>query len=257
MIQLEDVHFKIGKNQILEAINHQFERNQIHMILGANGAGKTSLLKIIAGLNQKFMGSVWFEGKSLDTYSPSQLAKKRAVLSQHINFAFPLSVEEIVTMGRYPYFNGKPRKSDLQIIDEIIHFFDLASFRNRQYHTLSGGEQQRVQFARVICQLWDTTEVSKVLLLDEPLTYLDIGNQHSFLKKMQQLVNEHNFTIIGIIHDLSLALRYANQIVMMKNGKIIASGETKATISTELIASTYEIQSEIYEYNGKLKVEVI
>src|SRR5205085_12265846 len=131
-----------------------FAPGQMHLIVGPNGAGKSTLVKLLARLLRPQSGVIEYDGEDASNAKELDLARRRAVLSQAVEVAFPLDVREVVMMGRYPHFGGRPGPVDLQIVDEMIEVFDLREFENRNYQTLSGGERQRVNFARVLGQLW-------------------------------------------------------------------------------------------------------
>jgi iron complex transport system ATP-binding protein len=181
MLKLDNISFQIGKKCILNDINLSFEPGRISMILGPNGSGKSSLLKIFSGAESNFNGKVYYDGIDLTTISNESLAKKRAVLSQQSHLQFPLQVKEVVMMGRYPHFSFQPTKQDEEIYVEVISKLKLNHLQNRNYLTLSGGEKQRVHFARVLAQLWSIPEnENRYLFLDEPLNSLDINFQQEF-----------------------------------------------------------------------------
>jgi len=156
------------------------------------------------------------------------LAKRRAVLSQAIEVAIPLSVREVVMMGRYPHFGGSPAPTDHKLVDELMEFVDVTEFAPRNYQTLSGGERQRVNFARVLAQVWPTEHQTsefprcRYLFLDEPLTFLDIHHQIDFMKKVRDFAAATDAVTIGVVHDLNLAAKFADRLYMLKDGRIIA-----------------------------------
>src|SRR5689334_8691534 len=158
MLSARDITFKIGNNRLIEDISVSFLPGKLHLIIGPNGAGKSTLIKVLARLLRPQHGSVAYEGIDVRDAREADLAKQRAVLSQAIEVAFPLSVREVVMMGRYPHFGGRPGPVDEAIVDELMAFFDVMEFSNRNYQTLSGGERQRVNFARVLSQLWRSEE---------------------------------------------------------------------------------------------------
>src|SRR6185369_9814202 len=148
------ITFRVGNKALISAISLAFEPGKLHLIIGPNGAGKSTLIKVLARLLRPHSGNVSYEGVDAKDASEADLAKRRAVLSQAVEVAFPLSVREVVMMGRYPHFGGRPGPADEQIVDELMRFFDVTEFKDRDYQTLSGGERQRVNFARVLAQLW-------------------------------------------------------------------------------------------------------
>src|ERR1044071_1904381 len=153
MLEASEITFRVGAKTLLSDISVSFEPGRLHLIVGPNGAGKSTLIKVLARLLRPQTGVVKYEGEDVSRAAESELAKRRAVLSQAVEIAFPLTVREVVMMGRYPHFGTRPGPSDEKIADELMDFFDVQEFRERNYQTLSGGERQRVNFARVLAQL--------------------------------------------------------------------------------------------------------
>src|SRR6185437_17062607 len=149
-----NISFSVGSKVLISDISATFAPGGLHLLVGPNGAGKSTLVKVLARLLRPQTGTVEYEGADVSHVSEAELAKRRAVLSQAIEIAFPLTVREVVMMGRYPHFSGRPGPTDDRIVDEVMHHFDVTEFKDRYYQTLSGGERQRVNFARVLAQLW-------------------------------------------------------------------------------------------------------
>lgn len=251
MLTGKNIGFMAGKKKLLEDISVQFQPGIINLILGPNGAGKTTLLKILAGQLNGYTGDVFYEDRNLKQLSIRELAKSRALLSQHTELAFPLRVEEVVMMGRYPHFTTNPSKRDIEAVEEAISLFNLHELRTRNYLTLSGGEKQRVHFARVIAQIWYPVEGSRsFLLLDEPLSFLDIFFQHDFMNKVISLMESKKLVVAGIIHDLQLAARYAGHAIILQQGKIIAAGGKEAIFTKDLLKKAYNVEVEVENRNG-------
>src|ERR1051326_8710718 len=168
MLTAKDIAFRIGNKSLLSNISLTFEPAKLHLIIGPNGAGKSTLIKVLARLLRPQGGNVRYEGVDVNDAAEADLAKRRAVLSQAVEVAFPLSVREVVMMGRYPHFGGRPGPTDEQIVDELMQFFDVTEFADRDYQTLSGGERQRVNFARVLAQLWQGGSCSSGFCASSP-----------------------------------------------------------------------------------------
>src|SRR3954470_10682614 len=154
MLEAGNITFRVGQRALISEVSVSFAPGQFHLIIGPNGAGKSTLIKVLARLLRPQTGKVEYEGVDVRNTSEWELAKRRAVLSQAVEVAFPLTVREVVMMGRYPHFGGRPGPVDEKITDELMEFFDVIEFSERNYQTLSGGERQRVNFARVLAQLW-------------------------------------------------------------------------------------------------------
>jgi iron complex transport system ATP-binding protein len=242
MLTASNLTFRIGSKPLLSDISASFAPGKLHLIIGPNGAGKSTLIKMLARLLRPQTGRVEYEGIDVSQTSETDLAKRRAVLSQAIEAAFPLTVREIVTMGRYPHFGVRPGPADEKIVDDVMEHFDVTEFSYRNYQTLSGGERQRVNFARVIGQLWrgDSTDANcRYLFLDEPLTFLDIRHQIDFMKKIQAFAAAPDVVTVGVVHDLNLAASFADHIVLLNHGRIVANGTAAEVLTAERIQAVF------------------
>ncbi len=247
MLDVKGISYNIGKKQILHDISLQFLPGTFNMILGPNGSGKSTFLKIVSGELRDFKGTVLYENKKLSGFPKVSLAKVRAVMSQQPELSFPLTVDEVVMMGRYPHFSFHPNKRDIAICDEVMHRMNLLSFRDRNYLTLSGGEKQRVQFARVLAQVWEKPVTGyRYLFLDEPLTSLDINYQQEFLQIAAGFIKSHT-VVVAVIHDINLAIQYADRLFFLKEGRLIADGPTKEILTVELIRNVFGITTMVIE----------
>jgi iron complex transport system ATP-binding protein len=248
MLKLDNISFQIGNKCILNDINLSFEPGRISMILGPNGSGKSSLLKIFSGAESNFNGKVYYDGIDLTTISNESLAKKRAVLSQQSQLQFPLQVKEVVMMGRYPHFSFQPTNQDEEICIEVISKLRLNHLQNRNYLTLSGGEKQRVHFARVLAQLWSIPEnENRYLFLDEPLNSLDINFQQEFLQIAKSFLNPQTI-IVAIVHDINLAVRFSDQISFLKSGNIVASGIPNEIVKPEMLEDVFGVKTMVIKH---------
>ncbi len=241
MLTAENITFRVGNKPLLADVSVSFAPAKLHLIVGPNGAGKSTLIKVLARLLRPQKGKVEYEGIDVAHASEAELAKRRAVLSQAVEVAFPLTVRELVMMGRYPHFAGRPGPADEKIVDEVMAHFDVTGFSNRQYQTLSGGERQRVNFARVLTQLWLDASCCRYLFLDEPLTFLDIRHQIDFMKKIKAFAAASDVVTVGVVHDLNLAARFADHIVLLSEARIVASGAPTEVLTTERIHSVFGV----------------
>ena len=252
MLSAENISFKIDHKYLLHENTIEFEAGKFHVIMGSNGAGKTTLLKLLAGDQKPSSGKIILFEKELNHYSKKELATKRAVLSQHYNISFPISVNDIVLMGRYPYFRNNPGTNDLTICKQAMQLMDVYDLSERDYNTLSGGEGQKVQMSRVLSQIWEARDgEEKLLFLDEPVSHLDIKYQHQLLTAAKNLCN-HHATVIAILHDINLSIAYADRILFMKQGKILHDTTELSKITKEVIHEIFDVSSSIlYPPNHK------
>ena len=253
MLEAGNVTFRVGNKALISDVSARFEPGRLHLIIGPNGAGKSTLIKVLARFLRPQTGRVEYEGEDVHHASESELAKRRAVLSQAVEVAFPLTVREVVMMGRYPHFGGRPGPVDEKIVDELMKFFDVTEFGGRNYQTLSGGERQRVNFARVLAQLWrdgsasahdasSTRSSCRYLFLDEPLTFLDIRHQIEFMKKVRAFTDATDVVTVGVVHDLNLAARFADQIVLLNQGRVVANGTPAEVLTADHIRDVFGVE---------------
>ena len=245
MLSTKNISYSIGKKEILKNISIDFLPGEFNMILGPNGSGKSTFLKIFSGELKPNEGEVFVDAQQLSTFKKEVLAKVRAVMTQQPELSFPLMVEEVVMMGRYPHFTFNPNKKDIDICHEVMERMNLISFKERNYLTLSGGEKQRVQYARVLAQIWEKpTEGYRYLFLDEPLTSLDINYQQEFLQIAREFTNEGT-VLIAVIHDINLAIQYADKLFFLKEGELIAHGNPKDILDEALIKRVFNVKASI------------
>lgn len=247
MIIAEKVTFNVNGKSILNDVSVQIPFAKVTAILGPNGAGKSTLLKCLTGLKQCDSGKISFNGAALNSYSLESLSRLRAVLSQSTPVDFPFTAFEIVKMGRNPYGNDNSAQQDDDIVNKALASLDALAMKDRIFPSLSGGEQQRVQLARVVAQLWE--QQSAYLFLDEPTSALDLKHQHQVLNLVTELAANRNMAIIIVLHDLNLALRYADQVLLLKDGKLFASGDTRNVLTAKNIESVFEVPIDAVFYD--------
>ncbi len=248
MIQTKNLTYSIDDKVLINNLSLNFSEDKLTLIVGANGAGKSTLIHLLSQELSLTDGSILFNDRDIVSISKAEMAQQRAVLSQDVELSFPLSVQEIVMMGRYPHFKNSASNQDIKICDDAMKFFNVDQMIDRNYMTLSGGEKQRVQFARVAAQIWpDDSNKTKYLFLDEPLTYLDIYFQYQFMDKLKELMKLQKMIIIGVVHDINLAFQYADNVVMLSKGNKIADGANKAVFTSENIKKTFSMEAKFFQ----------
>jgi len=244
MLKTEKIYYNIGKKLILNNISAEFNPGEFNMILGPNGSGKSTFLKIFSGEVTGYDGTVLYGGEKITHLKKEELAKSRAVMSQQPELSFPLMVDEVVMMGRYPHFIFNPGKKDESICNEVMERMNLTPFRERNYLTLSGGEKQRVQYARVLAQIWEKPKNGfRYLFLDEPLTSLDINYQQEFLQVSREFIKDT--VLIAVMHDINLAIQYADKLFFLKEGELLAQGTAKDILTEELIKNVFNVKTSL------------
>ncbi|MDE3152196.1 MAG: heme ABC transporter ATP-binding protein [Gemmatimonadota bacterium] len=244
MVEVRGVHYRVNDAHILRDVSVAFRPGRFNVILGPNGAGKSTLLKVATGLLAPTEGEVRFDGRDLRELGADTLARRRAVLSQHVELAFPLSVQDVVLMGRYPHYRRVPTARDRDIVDRALAIVDMTHKRAQAYPTLSGGEQQKVQLARVLAQIWnyDAPDGDKVLFLDEPTSSLDVHYQLHLLDVARELLGFH-CTVIAVLHDLNVALQYGDAFVVLEDGRVAEATDDPNLISASLLERVFKVRA--------------
>nr|WP_068890122.1 heme ABC transporter ATP-binding protein [Pedobacter panaciterrae] len=254
MIRVEELTYKVGNRQLVDGLSFEAHSGEMLAILGANGAGKSTLMKLLCREMRPSSGKIYIKEKELMNYRLEDLAKTRAVLSQHNTLSVSFVVDELVMMGRYPHFDQKPASNDFAVVRRVMQDTGISHLSGRDYNTLSGGEQQRVQLARVIAQVYETPNAC--LLLDEPTNGLDIQFQQQIMVLARKLADS-GYCVICILHDINYASRFADRILMLKNGKKVAEGMPIEVINCENIHETFSIKVKLMaceDYNCPLVI---
>ena len=247
MLEVQQVSYSVSEKLLVKKASMQILPGEFVVIMGANGAGKSTLLKMMSGALLPTEGKILFNGIEPRKYKIEELAKYRAVLSQHYHISFPIQAYEIVLMGRYPYFDNKPTKTDESIVNLAMETMQVSHLSSRDYNTLSSGEAQKVQMSRVLSQIGETTlQQTKLLLLDEPVSHLDIKYQHQLLKEAKLLCLK-NVGVVAVLHDINLALKYADKILFMKDGEILQSIAKQEPVTAQLLMQVFDIEVKIFD----------
>lgn len=250
-IKTEDVKFNIGDTEIIKGINIDVSNKDFVGIIGPNGSGKSTFLKCVYRTLKPSSGIIKFDDISLSKLSVKESSRKMAVVSQHNYYDFDFSVGEIVLMGRSPHKKMMERDSqkDYDIMKESLRKVDMLHFKDRNFNTLSGGEQQRIILARALAQ--DT----ECLILDEPTNHLDIKYQLQLMNVVKKL----DIEVIAAIHDLNIAAMYCDKIYVLKDGKIVAYGSPNEILTPKLIKEVYEVNAIVNknEENGIINISYI
>ncbi len=238
MISADHVTVTRSGRKLLDNVGLDLQPGRFTVVIGPNGAGKSTLMKVISGEMKPDVGFVLYHGTSVDLCQPVELAKRRAVLPQATQLAFPFTALEIVRMGAVAQGAFNPTEQARQALSRV----GLRGFESRPYPSLSGGEQQRVQFARALAQVPQPVAdgVPRALFLDEPTASLDLGHQISVLEIARDFANAGGI-VLAILHDLNLAAEFADHLVVLNHGRVVAEGACAETVNDEIIASVYGI----------------
>lgn len=255
MLKAENISVRIGGKTLLDKVDAEFLPGKLNLVIGPNGAGKSTLMKVLSRQMTGYDGKVLYGGVNSRALRGKALARMRAVLSQNVDLAFPLKVWEIVMMGRYPHFAGSPRAVDEEACLAALKFFEVEEMADRNYMTLSGGERQRVHFARVLTQLWyPAPGHGRYLLLDEPLTFLDVHYQFQFMHKVIDLLRQPDLVVVGVVHDLNLAARFGDVVHLIQNGRLVASGPKEVVLTETNVQNAFHLKPIIYREERGLRL---
>jgi iron complex transport system ATP-binding protein len=246
MINVDNVSFSYNeKVQIIRDVTTEIEDKKITTILGHNGCGKTTLLKLIAHLIRPQAGSISLDGKDVSEFSNKNLAKRIALLAQK-DYSSDITVEQLVSFGRYPYqrYGMGLSQKDKDRVDYALREIHIEQFRNNSILHLSGGQKQKVYIALALAQDTD------IIILDEPTTYLDINVRFEIMDLVKRL-NQSGKTIVMVLHDLDLALEYSDNIILMDQGRIVIQGPKQEVIESKMIEKIFNVELYPINYKGK------
>lgn len=245
MIQVKDISKQFGDRVILDEISLSFPKGKITSLIGSNGAGKSTLLSIISRLLNQDKGSVFVNDMKSSDYKSSALAQQLSILKQFNNIELKLTVQELVSFGRYPYSQGRLKSEDHQKIAEAIDFLDLDAIKDAYLDELSGGQRQRAYLAMVVAQDTD------YILLDEPLNNLDMRHSVQIMRILRRLTEELGKTVIIVLHDINFASHYSDCIAALKDGKVKYFGNADEIINEKILKDIFGISFCISQSGGK------
>jgi len=245
--ELNDVGCRLGGAEVLAGVDLRIAAGRLVVMVGPNGAGKSTLLGVLAGDLPVTGGSALLDDRALSAWGPRALAQRRSVLPQSYDVSFGFSVRDVVAMGRYPWTSVADIDRDEQMIAAALERTDTTHLVDRVFRTLSGGERARVSLARVLAQDTD------LVLLDEPTAALDLRHTEEVLGVARELVRAGR-TVVVVAHDLSLASAYADDLVVVDRGRVVAHGSPVDVLTPELIHSTYGLAVEVHHVRDRLVV---
>lgn len=237
VIEVSHLSVRIEQKPVLTDINISLRAGEVTALLGPNGAGKSTLLKSLCQEVELEAGQINIHDQPLTQWDRKKLAKSLAVLPQHASLTFPFQVHEVVEMGLYPLTLSQ--RQGQQLIDKQLKHLDLTALKYRSYPTLSGGEKQRVQLARVLTQLAQSDK-PPILLLDEPTSALDLAQQHRVLKLARSLAHDSHYAVVVVLHDLNQASRYSDRLVILEKGKVVSDGVPHEALTPETIRQVWQ-----------------
>lgn len=244
-MEVKNLTVGYGKKIIVENQSFKLDKPEIISIIGANGSGKSTLLKTMARLLKPKSGEVLLDGENIFKLNTKEVARKVAMLPQSTSAPEDMTVERLVRIGRSPYkqFMKELGARDAEIVKEAMEATQILKYRDRPVSSLSGGERQRAWLALTLAQEPD------ILLLDEPTTYLDSHHQLSLMNLVRETHKKKGITVVMILHDLNLALRYSDRLIAVKDGAIVGDGSPQALMTKENLRDWFHIEADILMRN--------
>jgi iron complex transport system ATP-binding protein len=244
MLRVQGLNFSYRSTNVLKDVGIELNKGEVLSIVGPNGAGKTTLLKCIVGIVKQEKGTISIDGKDASRMKRMALARCVGYVPQSSPSKFPITVFDAVLMGRRPYITWKPSEKDLEMVADIIKSMDLEDIALRDFDQLSGGQKQKVLLARAVAQ--DTA----YLLLDEPTSNLDLKHQMEVMEMIFSMVKSNGVAAILAMHDLNLASRFSDRMMMLNGGRIFCIGKPQEVITVENIRAVYGVEATISQNNG-------
>ena len=240
LLSVEDLSFSWGENEVLKGINFTIQPGEIVAILGVNGAGKSTLIKCINRIIKMDSGTVKVFSKDLQSLNLIELSKLMSYVPQSVRTSFGIDVFEVVLLGRRPHINWRVSSRDQKIVSQTLQFLSLEEFAFRRFDQLSGGERQRVIIAKAIAQ------DANLILMDEPTSDLDLKNQIGTMKSIAEMISQNSGkSALIAIHDINIAAKYADRILLLHEGKIVSNGPPSDVLTSENIAAVFGVSSQI------------
>jgi len=231
----ENIIFHAGQRTLINDVSLSLSQGELVALIGPNGAGKSTLLRLLTGYLKPAGGRCTLAGTPLEEWHPEKLSRSRAVMRQSTQLGFDWPVEAVVGMGRAPW----TRYPEAAVVHEVMAVTGCLPLAGRQFAALSGGEQQRIQLARALAQLWQQGAPRGWLFLDEPTSALDLYHQQHLLRLLKSLTRQGNLHVCVVLHDLNLAALWADKIMLLHNGEMVSHGTPKQVLQADALARWY------------------
>lgn len=245
MVNIMNVSKKYNDKTVLEDISVDIQKGTITSFIGPNGAGKSTLISLVSRLIAEDNGQIKVGGENIKEVKSEELAKKLSILKQSNAINMKLTVRELVSFGRFPYSKGRLKSDDWAKVEEAIDYMELRDMQHKYLDELSGGQRQRAHIAMVIAQ--DT----EYILLDEPLNNLDMRHSVQIMKTLRKLVDELGKTILLVIHDINFASCYSDNIIALKDGRIVKQGRACDVIEECVLKEIYDMEFNVQNINDQ------
>jgi iron complex transport system ATP-binding protein len=250
IIEGQNIRFSYDGVEVIKGVDLSIGQGEFVGLLGANGVGKSTLLKILTGILSTKRGKILYKSKELKYLPKREISKRIAYVPQNPTFGFPFTVSEIIKMGRAPYLGRFEFENDKdnEIAFQAMETVGLTHLQDRLVTEISGGEKQLTSFARALAQ------EPEVMILDEPVSFLDVRHKTEILRLLLKLKNERNISIIAATHDIFSALFYFDKLIILKDGGILAEGEFDQVLTDDILSKAYDIEVTVRKEDGKIFV---
>ena len=246
MLRVKDLDFNYGRARILKKLNMEIDEGRFVSIIGPNGSGKTTFLKLLAGITKPAHGSVAYKGIDIKIFTARETAKEFAFIFQHNHSRFPFTCLEMVMLGRHPHksrIQGYSDK-DLDFVGEVMKKTQTIDYADKMVNEISGGELQRVIIARALAQQ------PKVLFMDEAFSELDICAKMHSIRLLKNMIKEEGLSVISIMHDINTAYSFSDDVIALKNGQLAGCGHPHQVMTKQFIRDVFDIDVEMIENKG-------
>lgn len=251
-LKARGLRFSHGSRALIDDISMTLQPGEMVTLIGPNGAGKSTLLRLLTGFLTPETGECWLDNRPLKDWPRELLAQRRAVMRQQNSVSFPMTAAEVVAMGRAPWPGSKSKA----VTQEVMHITGSLELAKRDYQSLSGGEQQRVQLARVLAQLWYDDGPHGWLFLDEPTSALDLFWQQHSLRLLHRLTRNGCFSVCTVLHDLNLASLWSDRVLILHQGKIVAEGTPHDVMTEKTLTRWYQAELDVVMQDKKGKPQI-
>ncbi|MBW1251230.1 heme ABC transporter ATP-binding protein [Pantoea allii] len=252
-LQTTNLCFGYGKRRLIDEISFSLPPGEMVALIGPNGAGKSTLLRLMTGFLTPTSGECRLGDRPLHHWPRDVLAQCRAVMRQQNSMTFSIQAQEVVTMGRSPW----PAQFSAAVVKDVMHLTGSLELAHRDYRSLSGGEQQRIQLARVLAQLWHDDGPRGWLFLDEPTSALDLFWQQHSLRLLHRLTRSGDFSVCTVLHDLNQASLWSDRVLLLHQGKLVAQGTPQAVMTEAELRRWYQAELEVVMQRGRPQIQLL
>ncbi|MFA5010411.1 MAG: ABC transporter ATP-binding protein [Ignavibacteria bacterium] len=260
---MNSVSFSYGNGKlILSDVNLSISKGKFYAVIGRNGSGKSTLVNLLSGIIGNYKGEILFNGKNINSLSSVSIARHLSFIPQQIQF-FDMNIRvfDFLCLGRYPYksfTDFRTNNEEKEIVGNALEMLSIVNLKDKLLFELSGGEKQKVIIALAFVQLDCRNDLSeKILIVDEPLTYLDVNYQYDIFNVLAKLNKDKGLTVMTVIHDLNIALKYTDETILLEKGKIVSSGRTLDIITQESLEKYFRIKSQILNFENEFHINFI